>query len=282
MVDKQPKVDLSAERYVGIFTLVSILVLFLAYAWFKTVPLNGPQQHFIVSFNGVAGLRANSPINISGVRVGTVDQVKLEPDGRVLVFMRVDPSVVLVRQGAHFNIETFGLIGAKYVDITLPVIANGQPKPSVLDDRTVEIGDDPIELSKVADKFGRGLDSFDVQSASQTLQRSLNKLEVVESSVNKTSDRIGSVAQDLKGTSKKVNDAVSGVDLKQTMQNLQSASGKLDTVTEQAHQMLDKRHPLLHMTFGRPGHIKTKKTKVVTSGSNAQADTKGSTTTLGN
>ncbi|HEY1645907.1 MAG TPA: MlaD family protein, partial [Candidatus Saccharimonadales bacterium] len=85
MTAAETRIDLDAERYIGLFTLAAIVVLFLAYAWFKTVPLNGPQQHFVVSFGDVAGLRANSPINISGVRVGTVDQVRLQEDGRVLV-----------------------------------------------------------------------------------------------------------------------------------------------------------------------------------------------------
>lgn len=55
----------------------------------------------------------------------------------------------------------------------------------------------------------------------------------------------------------KVNQLVSqpsfGTDLKHTLATTRNAIEDVDTVARQLQNILDKRHPLLHMIFGRPG-----------------------------
>lgn len=58
-------------------------------------------------------------------------------------------------------------------------------------------------------------------------------------------------------TMTKVNQLVSqpafGTDLKQTLHNTRDAIQDLDVVAKQMQNILDKKHPLLHLIFGRPG-----------------------------
>ncbi len=61
---------------------------------------------------------------------------------------------------------------------------------------------------------------------------------------------------------KKINDLLNdpdGADLKSTLQSAKGAIQHLDTAGAQLNQILDKRCPLLHMMFGRPGKIKLEK-----------------------
>lgn len=52
-----------------------------------------------------------------------------------------------------------------------------------------------------------------------------------------------------------------GSDIKETLASTREAIGHLDTVARQLNQILDKRAPIMHLMFGRPGQLKSPKTK---------------------
>lgn len=47
-----------------------------------------------------------------------------------------------------------------------------------------------------------------------------------------------------------------GTDIKETLATTREAIGHLDTVARQLNQILDKRAPIMHLMFGRPGQLK--------------------------
>jgi hypothetical protein len=53
-----------------------------------------------------------------------------------------------------------------------------------------------------------------------------------------------------------------GSDLRATMRKTRAAVHDIDIAAQQLQQILNKRHPLLHMIFGRPGYIKLGKTEI--------------------
>lgn len=50
-----------------------------------------------------------------------------------------------------------------------------------------------------------------------------------------------------------------GSDLKKTLTSTRAAIGHLDAVARQLNQILDKRAPIMHLMFGRPGQLKDPK-----------------------
>lgn len=52
-----------------------------------------------------------------------------------------------------------------------------------------------------------------------------------------------------------------GSDLKETLTSTREAIGHLDAVARQLNQILDKRAPIMHLMFGRPGQLKDPKPK---------------------
>lgn len=52
-----------------------------------------------------------------------------------------------------------------------------------------------------------------------------------------------------------------GSDIKETLATTREAIGHLDTVARQLNQILDKRAPIMHLMFGRPGQLKSPTTK---------------------
>jgi len=253
---------LTSEMYIGLFVLLAIIFLTGFMIWFKSMYF-GPQQRFVVSFTEIGGLKPNAPVTISGVRVGTVDRIELKAPRNVLITVRMDPAVFPIRQGAHFEIETFGLLGAKYMEIEPPGPTDGEP-PEILTDKTIEVGEEPVVVEKVLNRLGKGLNALNLEEDSAVIERSLQKLEKLEDTMYTTSNKFGTLATDVRTTNKKVDNALSNTDLKKTLNNMQDASENINKAAMQTNQILDSKHPLLHMIFGRPGHIKDKETVTTT------------------
>ncbi|HEX7706294.1 MAG TPA: MlaD family protein [Thermoanaerobaculia bacterium] len=80
-------------------------------------------------FDDVAGLDRESAVRIGGVQKGHVTAIRVLPDGRAEVTLEVDDDVPL-RSDASARVESMGLLGEKYVELspgsmTRPVISEG-------------------------------------------------------------------------------------------------------------------------------------------------------------
>ena len=58
------------------------------------------------------------------------------------------------------------------------------------------------------------------------------------------------------------------------MQSVKKTSNDVDTVAKQLNQVLNKRNPLFHMMFGRPGYVKETKVKEEKTENKEGAETK--------
>src|SRR5579885_1970774 len=113
------------ELRVGMFTVVALILLLWGWGWLKSYTFKAPQR-FTVQFHDIAGLNKNATVNINGVRVGVVDEIELKARGQVLVHPRITAPNVVVTRGSNFTIQTLGLVGAKYLEVTLPEVLAGQ------------------------------------------------------------------------------------------------------------------------------------------------------------
>lgn len=67
-------------------------------------------------FDDVAGLDDESAVRIAGVRKGHVTDIKVLPDGRAVVTMKVDDDVPL-HTDAQAQVANLGLLGEKYIEL---------------------------------------------------------------------------------------------------------------------------------------------------------------------
>ena len=70
------------------------------------------------AFNNVSGLKKGAEIQISGVNVGTVRDIRLHQDNMALVRMQLQQNVHLPLDSMA-SIKTQGIIGDKYIQISL-------------------------------------------------------------------------------------------------------------------------------------------------------------------
>jgi phospholipid/cholesterol/gamma-HCH transport system substrate-binding protein len=109
---------INAEVAVGLFVVVG----FICFAW-MSVRLGDvsifekPSYQVSARFGSVSGLKPDSAVEISGVRVGTVIGIQLEPESyEAIVQLRIDQGIDL-QEDVIASIRTAGMIGDRYVDI---------------------------------------------------------------------------------------------------------------------------------------------------------------------
>jgi phospholipid/cholesterol/gamma-HCH transport system substrate-binding protein len=112
---------------IGAISLGVIVLLVLLAFNASALPLIGGGTVYRAQFSEAAGLKADDPVRVAGVKVGQVERLQLE-DGAVTVEFRVRDAFVGDRSEAAIKIET--VLGAKY----LALVPRGQ-KPLAPDDR---------------------------------------------------------------------------------------------------------------------------------------------------
>src|SRR5713101_3793375 len=107
---------------VGIFILVSLLIFVVfVFALGKESNLFKKSYKVQTSFTNTAGLSEGAPVRLSGLRIGTVKEIKF-PESRdnnfIIVTMEVNQEGIRrIGSDAIATIKTEGLLGDKYIEV---------------------------------------------------------------------------------------------------------------------------------------------------------------------
>lgn len=119
---------------VGIFLALGLIVFILG-----VFTLGGQQKSFVKNikissvFSDVAGLKKGNNVWFSGVKVGTISEVKFIGPSKVQVFMNVDQATQqYIHRNAGAKVSSDGLIGNKII-----VIDGGSPQAPEIQDGDV-------------------------------------------------------------------------------------------------------------------------------------------------
>lgn len=112
-----PRRSFSVEFFVGVFAIVGVWA-----AAYLSVGLGGleltssNEYHIDAEFDNISGLQLGATVEIGGVPVGEVLEIKLS-DPQALVTMKINKDV-LIKDDDVFSIRTKGIIGDRYVKIS--------------------------------------------------------------------------------------------------------------------------------------------------------------------
>ena len=109
------------QTVVGLFVIIVIAALvFLAFKVSGLTSLASEHTYTVTAdFNNIGGLKIRAPVRISGVTVGTVTDIKLDPvTFNAIVTMDINDSQNQVPIDTSASIFTEGLLGANYVNLT--------------------------------------------------------------------------------------------------------------------------------------------------------------------
>lgn len=164
-----------SNREAGLFTLIGLLLLLGAFMWWKSVPIFNTPQRFSIMFKDVGGLNQNAPVQINGMKVGAVESLELQGKDKVLVKVKINTESVRVPEGSKFNILTNGLVGAKYIEVTLPGNTDSQTA-KLLNEKSVAPGKENLRSEIVLERLAKQLDTLDVDGTQSAIRRDMSRL----------------------------------------------------------------------------------------------------------
>jgi phospholipid/cholesterol/gamma-HCH transport system substrate-binding protein len=242
------KVTLEAK--VGLFFLVTILVF--GYVWFRVLDF-GEAEGFTIKaqFRSAEGLPKGAAVQIAGIKVGTVKDIRLDPDsGKAVVSMEIREAYRnSIPEDSRVSLKTKGLLGDKFVNIE-----PGKPNARKLKPgEELNLVFEPTDTEKVFESVGvvaqdlqelaRGarqqlVDQKGYQKMDSVLDNSSSAFKNLNDLLVRNKDKIGQTVDSADATFKNLNAIVdrnrdkvnSGVD------NLQRFSGEINKTADRFGQ----------------------------------------------
>lgn len=197
------------EWKVGLFVLIGLVLLALLLVQFSkgTTLFHGTYQIEMRASN-VGGLKRSASVLLSGVKVGSVSQITLAPDGKsVSILLRIYDGFKIYPD-ARFVVEQSGFIGDQYVAV-IPRENQGEP----LTNNAVVTLERTFNIQEVA------------RNAAGFIQR-----------INETAEKLNDAIADVRRF----------VLNEETLTNISSAVGTLRVTSEHALTMVDNASVLIN------------------------------------
>ena len=106
------------EWKVGLFVFIGLVLLgALLLEFSKGLTFFRPTYRINLSSSNVAGLKTRADVLMSGVKVGTVSDIRLTPDGKTVTIVLSIFGSFQIHRDARFVIEQSGFLGDQYVAI---------------------------------------------------------------------------------------------------------------------------------------------------------------------
>ncbi|TYB30995.1 MAG: MCE family protein [Candidatus Mcinerneyibacterium aminivorans] len=234
---------MTKEKKWGIFVSIGVILLFLVFFLFGEVKLFREGYNIYVKYNFTGGLSENAPVRLAGVNVGNVEKVKMQYTQKEQVYILVKLWIkedIKFRENARFYINTLGLLGEKYVEIS-----PGSSKAPYLPENATVVGVDPLSTEELYSK-GKAL-ADDLQEILKTLRRLLNEetFEVLVDSfksVENVMNQLDIMLKENRSNIKRTTDNFrkSSESLPEIAGNLRNISDELDKGFEGKSQKISK------------------------------------------
>ncbi len=139
------------ELGVGAFILAGFLALVVLILNVSglTLAANAEGYRIYARFENIGGLTARSKVTISGVPIGKVTNISIDPNAlKALVEMEIEPQFNYLSTDSSAAILTAGLLGEKYIGITV-----GADEETMADGDEIEDTQSALVLEELIGKF---------------------------------------------------------------------------------------------------------------------------------
>lgn len=194
---------MSNEFKVGILVLLALIAA--AYLVVKIEDIRGFDENatytVYVLFDNAAGLAVDDPVLVAGIQVGRVVGVSLTEDGRARVAIRLNRDIVL-HDDATAVVGSTGMLGDRILDLK-----TGSPDAPVVPDGGAIVGGEPV---------------------------SIDQMVTVMSSIARNLERTSESVSRVLGTEE------GEASLRQILDNMESLTGRLDTLISENRGSVDR------------------------------------------
>jgi phospholipid/cholesterol/gamma-HCH transport system substrate-binding protein len=196
---------------VGSFVLVVLAGIFVAILWLAHAQFNQQFVNYDIYFTGsVTGLSVGAPVNLNGVSIGRVTEIRLDPANpdQVRVTIETDAQAP-IKSDSVASLELTGITGIYYIEISggtreappitreegqrYPVIA---AKPSRFASLVATAPEVMNRVIEVADRLSQILDDKNRLAIAQTLAN-VRQISVV---AVRDADKVDAIIDDTKAT----------------------------------------------------------------------------------
>ncbi|GLR81517.1 MCE family protein (plasmid) [Azospirillum oryzae] len=218
---------------VGSFVLALVAGLLVFTAWIAKVQLDETRETYRIYFTGsVTGLQQGSPVRYRGVPVGTVSDIRLDPDNvtRVRVTIEVQNGTPIMSDSIA-SLEVQGITGGAYVQISGGAMG-GKRLTATDADGVLTIPSRPSSLTAVVD------------SAPQLVNRSLEVITKLGEMLNGENQKaIGDILANARTISAELARASAGLEetmtqARRTLNGFEAVGPQLDRTLAQTHDTL--------------------------------------------
>jgi phospholipid/cholesterol/gamma-HCH transport system substrate-binding protein len=195
---------------VGIFVLSAIILAFVAVLWLTHAEFGETARRYYIFFRGsVEGLSKGSKVQYNGIPVGTVVDVRVDPNNlaQVQVTVEIDPSIVEIKTDARAYLDSNLLNGIATIQIrggtrkAQPL----EPKPG---HKYAEIPPGQTELEAVKESLPRL--AAEIQRATRNINALLDKRN--RDAIADTLQNIRTITGNVVGPSRQLAEVVANAD----------------------------------------------------------------------
>ncbi len=257
------QVTRAQKARLGIFLGVGLTVLVGGLAILGGSKLGERRDRYLVRFRDAVvslnGLDVGSPVKYSGIRVGRVDAVRIDPDdvSVILVELSLDHKTP-VAEDSKANLGSQGITGLKYIELTRGSSGARVRKPgeeippgtSLFDSLGQQAGQIATKVETVLDRVAEltGPDQKDrvarvldrTESLLATLDGMLTEnresLKTLADRVSGTAEQVEILATELAGTAKRANALLA--EATQVLKNAKATPERLNAFLEQGTAVL--------------------------------------------
>jgi phospholipid/cholesterol/gamma-HCH transport system substrate-binding protein len=208
---------LSREIKTAILVISSILLFIWGYSFLKGKDLFTSDKNVFVVYDNILGLAPSAPVTLNGFRIGKVDNIKINPDGKLLVELQIQNEFPISKSSLA-EIYDSGLVGGKEIAII----------PNLEDKSVIDNGD----FLKPSRKLG-------------LTENIAVKLEPLEKKIQLLMDNANVMLTNIN----QVLDASTQANIKNSLAELNKTLTEFSQISKSANQMITENKSKLNSTL---------------------------------
>ena len=189
---------------VGLMVLIAIILFAILLMNARNLPWGTPGDDIYFKFQAVNGLYVGSGVYLSGVSIGKVTNIILQPEtNTVEIRARVKNAFQWLRQGCDARISMSGFVGETYISLNNGDVDNPPLQPSDLP----IIGIDPVNPLELLEQTSSGLsEAIELTSAANEMLQSYQ--EGVQQGIKETRGLVAQTGETLKNFNTNMDETV--------------------------------------------------------------------------
>ena len=226
--------------FIGLFVVAGFILVAVAIIWFGTSKLFRENFYFVTYFEGsVEGISKGTPVKYLGVPVGSVYEIRVAPDGRMIEVIMVIEKTIKISDSLRVKIELSGLTGGRFLQLFYtndPYILEWHPKltftPPFTLINSAPSGIETLEAG-VREAVNR-LMEFQFREVSGKIVQFLT-----DASNFLTNEKLLTTIHDLQQTTEHLSSFASKMDTSNIIMELELASKNIVTITHKLEMFAD-------------------------------------------